>query len=297
VVGRAEDQVEWDKAYRIALRVLRSESLAKDAAQDTMLRVHETRGRYDVRDRNAWFQRVAYTCALRYVTSAWARRRVRGGLDEESLPSPGPTPEIDASAALLSACLEGCLDGLNDDERVVFEERYLRGATDKEIAAIFKIQPNAAKQRAFRARQRVRDCVVHAGCASSNPAPTLQEDGALLNAVCVPCDRGGPAVKGAALAALMSLLRRASKGGAGWRLVGESSVERVYSFPDFARALEFTNRIGWLAEAEGHHPEIELSFGRVLVRTYTMKSGGLTKSDFVLAAKVDHVWDLMAVQA
>ena len=64
-------------------------------------------------------------------------------------------------------------------------------------------------------------------------------------------------------------------------------IERVFKFPNFATALAFVNRVGAIAEAEGHHPDIELGWGRVAIKVYTHKIDGLTESDFILAAKID----------
>ena len=60
---------------------------------------------------------------------------------------------------------------------------------------------------------------------------------------------------------------------------------RTFAFPDFAEALAFTNRLGEIAESEGHHPDIYLAWGKVGVEIWTHKIEGLTESDFVLAAK------------
>jgi len=67
----------------------------------------------------------------------------------------------------------------------------------------------------------------------------------------------------------------------------EHHITKTYIFPDFKTALDFVNRVGAVAESEGHHPDIALAWGRVDVKTYTHKIDGLTESDFVLAAKVD----------
>ncbi|HVR44664.1 MAG TPA: 4a-hydroxytetrahydrobiopterin dehydratase [Thermoanaerobaculia bacterium] len=75
--------------------------------------------------------------------------------------------------------------------------------------------------------------------------------------------------------------------GSGWRATDDHHLEKEFRFPDFREALAFTNRIGEIAEREGHHPDIELSWGRVGVKIWTHKIDGLTESDFVLAAKVD----------
>jgi len=69
--------------------------------------------------------------------------------------------------------------------------------------------------------------------------------------------------------------------------VAEHHLEKGYSFKNFREALDFTNRIGALAEAQGHHPDIYLAWGKVKVTIWTHKVDGLTESDFVFAAKVD----------
>lgn len=75
----------------------------------------------------------------------------------------------------------------------------------------------------------------------------------------------------------------------GWRLVNEHHLSRTFSFPDFMQGLEFVNMVGRLAEEEGHHPDIQLSWGRVVVQIFTHKIDGLTESDFILAAKIDEL--------
>jgi 4a-hydroxytetrahydrobiopterin dehydratase len=72
-----------------------------------------------------------------------------------------------------------------------------------------------------------------------------------------------------------------------WKVVAEHHLTKTFVFPDFKTALTFVNRAGGVAEAEGHHPDLALSWGRVDVKTYTHKIDGLTESDFILAAKID----------
>ncbi len=93
-----------------------------------------------------------------------------------------------------------------------------------------------------------------------------------------------PPLRGAELTALQGKL------GSGWEVVREHHLEKEYSFPDFRRALDFTVRLGEVAEAEGHHPDIHLSWGRVRLEIWTHKIDGLTESDFILAAKADTVY-------
>ena len=71
-----------------------------------------------------------------------------------------------------------------------------------------------------------------------------------------------------------------------WSAVGDSTLSRVYEFDDFKSALEFVNKVGAKAEKLNHHPEIELSWGKVVVNTTTHSEGGLTKKDFELAASI-----------
>ncbi len=78
-----------------------------------------------------------------------------------------------------------------------------------------------------------------------------------------------------------------------WRVVerdGVPRLERVFPFPDFAAALRFTDRIGALAEAEGHHPAILTEWGRVTVTWWTHAIRGLHRNDFVMAARTDRIF-------
>jgi 4a-hydroxytetrahydrobiopterin dehydratase len=99
---------------------------------------------------------------------------------------------------------------------------------------------------------------------------------------CKPCeDDGFPALTPEQAASFMEHVPLWS--------ISEGSVEisRLYRFPDFKSALAFTNQIGELAEEEGHHPDIMLSWGKVGVRLTTHSLKGLSENDFILAAKID----------
>jgi 4a-hydroxytetrahydrobiopterin dehydratase len=98
---------------------------------------------------------------------------------------------------------------------------------------------------------------------------------------CVPCRGGVPPLEGKELDDLAAQL------GGGWQVVDGHHLEKQYSFDDFASALAFTNAVGAIAEAEGHHPDIYLAWGRVRLSIWTHKIDGLTESDFILAAKAD----------
>jgi 4a-hydroxytetrahydrobiopterin dehydratase len=68
---------------------------------------------------------------------------------------------------------------------------------------------------------------------------------------------------------------------------GVERLERTFRFPDFVAALEFTNRVGALAEEEGHHPAVLLEWGRATVSWWTHKIRGLHRNDFIMAARTD----------
>jgi len=98
---------------------------------------------------------------------------------------------------------------------------------------------------------------------------------------CVPCKGGVPPLKGEELNDLMAQL------GNDWVLVDEHHLEKEYRFKNFRDALEFTNRVGELAEEVDHHPDIHLAWGMTKVVIWTHKIDGLTESDFVFAAKTE----------
>ena len=104
----------------------------------------------------------------------------------------------------------------------------------------------------------------------------------LAGKTCVPCRGGVPGLKGAELAALSSQVP-------GWKVVNEHHLEKTYTFPDFAKGLAFVNKVGAMAEEQGHHPDILLAWGKVGITTWTHKIDGLTESDFILAAKCDRL--------
>ena len=100
---------------------------------------------------------------------------------------------------------------------------------------------------------------------------------------CVPCRGGVPPLKGAELEKLKAQV-------SGWQVIDEHHLQKTYTFPDFLTALDFVNRVGAIAEQEGHHPDLFLTWGKVEVKTWTHKIDGLTESDFFMAAKMDKVY-------
>jgi len=101
---------------------------------------------------------------------------------------------------------------------------------------------------------------------------------------CIPCQGGTPPLKADRVDELLDQID------SGWRVVDAHHLERRFKFKDFQGALDFTNQVGGLAEEQGHHPDIGLGWGRVDLKIWTHKINGLTESDFILAAKIDHLY-------
>ena len=103
----------------------------------------------------------------------------------------------------------------------------------------------------------------------------------LLEKKCVPCQGGVQPLKGDELRKLQETL------GGGWQVIDEHHLEKTFKFKNFKEALAFVNRVGEIAEAEGHHPNICFTWGRVTIQSWTHKIDGLHENDFILAAKID----------
>ncbi len=104
---------------------------------------------------------------------------------------------------------------------------------------------------------------------------------ALAEKKCVPCRGGVEPLKGEGIA------QRAEQLHPEWHVIDEHHLEREFRFKDFRQALDFVNRVGELAEQENHHPNILLSYGKVIIHLWTHKINGLHENDFILAAKID----------
>lgn len=105
---------------------------------------------------------------------------------------------------------------------------------------------------------------------------------ALADKTCVPCRGGVPPLKG-------EELQRFLKQVPGWEAANEHHLHREFRFPDFKQALDFVNHVGAIAEEQGHHPDILLSWGKAEITVWTHKVDGLTESDFILAAKINRL--------
>lgn len=170
-----------------------------------------------------------------------------------------------AKAAIVASGIDVALTEVDIDADPALRRRYTNDVPVIEIDGV----------EAF--RHRVDPQEFHDYVRRGRPASTLATE------KCVPCRGGVPPMRGDELQSVASEL------GAGWRIVEEHHLEKEFRFPDFAQALSFTNAVGAIAEREGHHPDIHLAWGKVSVTIWTHKIDGLTRSDFVLAAKIDQI--------
>jgi 4a-hydroxytetrahydrobiopterin dehydratase len=112
----------------------------------------------------------------------------------------------------------------------------------------------------------------------------------LVRMRCTACRRGEPTVTEAEVVAFQPQIPA-------WQLVereGIKRLERVFKFGNFAEALAFTNTVGELAEAEGHHPALLTEWGKVTATWWTHKIRGLHRNDFIMAAKTDLLYEAKA---
>ncbi len=105
---------------------------------------------------------------------------------------------------------------------------------------------------------------------------------ALADKTCVPCSGGVPPIDPSEAKKLLQELKE-------WELVRDHHLVKTWTFDDFVQALAFTNKVGALAEEQGHHPDIYLTWGKVRLEIWTHAIDGLTESDFILAAKCDRL--------
>ena len=104
----------------------------------------------------------------------------------------------------------------------------------------------------------------------------------LASKTCVPCRGDVPALKGSPLRDLSQQVPK-------WNVVDEHHITRTFLFPDFQKALDFVNRVGTVAEEQGHHPDILLTWAKAEITLWTHAVKGLTESDFIMAAKIDQL--------
>ncbi len=98
---------------------------------------------------------------------------------------------------------------------------------------------------------------------------------------CVPCEGGIDPLKGQSITNFMNRL------GGGWSVIGEKMIRKDFPFKNFMQGMAFLNKIAEIAEKEGHHPDVCISFTKVTVELFTHAINGLSENDFIMAAKID----------
>jgi 4a-hydroxytetrahydrobiopterin dehydratase len=106
----------------------------------------------------------------------------------------------------------------------------------------------------------------------------------LADKKCVPCLGGTPPLTAAEIAPLLAQIE-------GWTVEANKKLQKSFRFKNFVQAVEFVNALTQVAEQEGHHPDLYVRWGEVRVYLWTHKIDGLTESDFVMAAKIDRVYE------
>ncbi len=100
---------------------------------------------------------------------------------------------------------------------------------------------------------------------------------------CVPCEGGIPPLTRQEFAPMLSEINSA------WQVIDDKKLQREFDFRTFMDAIAFTNKVAEIAEAEGHHPDIQIHYNKVILELWTFKIDGLFDNDFILAAKIDQL--------
>ncbi|MBI1833269.1 MAG: 4a-hydroxytetrahydrobiopterin dehydratase [Candidatus Andersenbacteria bacterium] len=102
---------------------------------------------------------------------------------------------------------------------------------------------------------------------------------------CKPCEGGIPPLTGQELTPWLKQIDQA------WKLTeGETKIRREFTFKDFVQTMAFANKVAEVAEKEGHHPDLHISYGKLTIELWTHKISGLFDNDFILAAKIDELY-------
>ena len=103
----------------------------------------------------------------------------------------------------------------------------------------------------------------------------------LLDKTCTPCQGGVPPLT------IDIALQMLSELGEDWVIGSTGKLYKEYNFNNFLDGMKFANKVGELAEMQGHHPDLEISWGKCKIKIWTHKINGLTENDFILAAKIN----------
>ncbi len=105
----------------------------------------------------------------------------------------------------------------------------------------------------------------------------------LTEKICVPCESGTPPLTTGEIEKFLKQLP------AGWKSVEDKKITKSFKFKGYPETMAFVNRVALISQAEGHHPDLEVHYSKVVVELWTHAIGGLSENDFILAAKIDEV--------
>jgi 4a-hydroxytetrahydrobiopterin dehydratase len=105
----------------------------------------------------------------------------------------------------------------------------------------------------------------------------------LINKKCVPCEGGIPSLTSKEIAEYMKQISKE------WVLTDEKKISRNFAFVNYRHTIDFVNKVADLAEEEGHHPVMNVSYGKIHIEIWTHAIDGLSENDFILAAKIDNI--------
>ena len=100
---------------------------------------------------------------------------------------------------------------------------------------------------------------------------------------CVPCEGGMPAFTPGQIKKYLPKLSK------GWQIVDNKMLVKEFKFPDYLKTTGFVNQVALIAHAEDHHPDMHVSYSKVIIEWSTHAVGGLSENDFILAAKIDQL--------
>lgn len=115
----------------------------------------------------------------------------------------------------------------------------------------------------------------------SLPMSFAQGNSHLTKGHCIPCEGGVEPMKEEEVATYLTLLKTP------WEVEDGKKIERKFKFKDFKEAMVFVNNVANLAEEQGHHPDIEISYNKVEIELTTHAIGGLSTNDFIMASKIE----------
>ena len=103
---------------------------------------------------------------------------------------------------------------------------------------------------------------------------------------CVPCEVGGDPLKTDEIAQVLPQLDDL------WEVRENKKLERKFKFKNFVEAMKFVNKVADLAEEQGHHPDFHIHYNKITIELWTHAVGGLSLNDFIVAAKINKIWQL-----